>query len=118
WLAQEDKLASVRSKVASTRQLLFDSSTHRNVVQYANIVGVPVLLVHGDRDTNVPPSQTDDYAAAARGAGDFVEVQPVEGGDHFVLIDPDSRAWADVIERLPLLLVTGLLLPPGGLAGP
>ena len=81
-------------------------------------LGVPVLLVHGDRDTNVPLSQTDDYAAAARGAGDFVEVQPVEGGDHFVLIDPDSRAWADVIERLPLLLVTGLLLPPGGLAGP
>lgn len=50
-------------------------------------LGVPVLLVHGDRDTNVPLSQTDDYAAAARGAGDFVEVQPVEGGDHFVLID-------------------------------
>lgn len=81
-------------------------------------LGVPVLLVHGDRDGNVPLSQTVDYAAAARDAGDFVEVQPVAGGDHFVVIDPDSRAWADVVERLPLLLVTGSTLPPGGLGAP
>ena len=45
WLAQEDTLASIRSKVITSRQLLYDSDTHRNVVQYANVAGVPALLV-------------------------------------------------------------------------
>ena len=45
WLAEEDALASIRSKLVSTRQLTFDSSTHRNLVQYANIVGVPLGFV-------------------------------------------------------------------------
>ena len=45
WLAQEDALADIRSKLVSTRRLVFDSSTHRNLVQYANIVGVPLAFV-------------------------------------------------------------------------
>ena len=45
WLAQEDALASVRNKVVSSRQLLFSSTTHQEVVKYANVVGVPVLFV-------------------------------------------------------------------------
>ena len=45
WLAQEDTLASIRDKVVSTRELLFTSPTHRNIVQWANILGVPLALV-------------------------------------------------------------------------
>ncbi len=45
WLAQEDALASIRSKVISSRQLLFESTTHRNVAQYANVIGVPAFFV-------------------------------------------------------------------------
>ncbi len=45
WLAQEETLASIRSKVVSSRELLFSSSTHRNLVQYGNIVGVPLLFI-------------------------------------------------------------------------
>ncbi len=45
WLAQEESLASIRSKVVTSRDLLFTSSAHKNAVQYVNIVGVPVLLV-------------------------------------------------------------------------
>ena len=45
WLAQEDALASVRDKVVSTRQLLFSSKSHQELVRYANVVGVPVLFV-------------------------------------------------------------------------
>ena len=45
WLAQEDKLAAVRSKVVSSRDLLFSSSTHENVSRWANIAGVPLLVV-------------------------------------------------------------------------
>ncbi len=45
WLAQEDALASIRSKVVTARELSFTSDTHRDLVQYVNIAGVPVLLV-------------------------------------------------------------------------
>ena len=45
WLAQEDALASIRSKVLSSRRLDFPSSTRKNVVQYANIIGVPFGIV-------------------------------------------------------------------------
>ena len=45
WLAQEDALASVRDKVVSSRQLLFSSTTHKEMVRLANVVGVPVLFV-------------------------------------------------------------------------
>ena len=45
WLAQEDTLAEVRSKVVSSRDLLFTSSTHKSVSQWANVAGVPLLIV-------------------------------------------------------------------------
>ena len=45
WLAQEDALADIRSKVITTRALIFDSPAQRNIVQYANILGVPLLFI-------------------------------------------------------------------------
>ena len=45
WLAQEDNLASVRSKVVSERSLVFSSDSHRNLIQYSNIGGVPLAFV-------------------------------------------------------------------------
>ena len=45
WLTQEDELATLRAKGPSIRRLTFTSDTHRNLVQYANIAGVPSLFV-------------------------------------------------------------------------
>lgn len=45
WLAQEDTLAAVRSKAVTTRDLLFSSGTHENVSRWANVAGIPLLLV-------------------------------------------------------------------------
>ena len=45
WLTQEDALATIRAKGASVRELVFSSSTHRNLVQYGNIIGLPVLII-------------------------------------------------------------------------
>ena len=45
WLAQEDTLAAVRSKVVTSRDLLFTSATHKNVAQWANVAGVPLLII-------------------------------------------------------------------------
>ncbi|MFJ7779194.1 alpha/beta hydrolase fold domain-containing protein [Streptomyces yangpuensis] len=49
----------------------------------------PFLLVHGTRDGLVPYSQSEDLAAALKGAGGEVTLQPVEGADHIFLGSPD-----------------------------
>lgn len=45
WLAQEDRLASVRSKVVSSRDLLYSSPTHENTARWLNIAGVPLIFI-------------------------------------------------------------------------
>lgn len=58
---------------------------------------VPVWCVHGCDDSTVPISQSEAYVAAATGAGATAELVPVDG-DHFVVIDPTSDAWARTLE--------------------
>ncbi|MFP5308078.1 MAG: alpha/beta hydrolase family protein [Actinomycetes bacterium] len=65
-------------------------------------LGVPVLLVHGAADDVVPPDVSTAYAAAAREAGDEVELV-VEPGDHFSVIDATHPLWAAVAERVATL---------------
>lgn len=61
--------------------------------------GAAVLCVHGTADDRVPLEQSERYAAAARAAGDDVEVA-VLPGDHMVLIDPDGAPWRRVRDWL------------------
>jgi acetyl esterase/lipase len=63
-------------------------------------LGVPALLVHGDADENVPVDLSVSYAAAARAAGDEIELVVRPGIDHFEVIDPASRSWAVVMDWL------------------
>jgi acetyl esterase/lipase len=54
--------------------------------------GVPVLLVHGLDDTDVPVEFSRGYEAVASAAGDPVElVTPAT--DHMTLIEPDAPSW-------------------------
>jgi acetyl esterase/lipase len=62
--------------------------------------GVPVLLVHGEADENVPVTLAQRYAEAARAAGDRVEVVLRSRDGHFEHLDPDSAAWAAVVQWL------------------
>jgi acetyl esterase/lipase len=63
---------------------------------------VPVWCIHGTSDQFVPIEQSRSYAAASREAGGIVELVEVEG-DHFVVIDPDSGAWAKTLAHLDSL---------------
>ena len=63
---------------------------------------VPVRCIHGKEDATVPISQSIRYVDRARSAGADAELVEVEG-DHFVVIDPDSRAWARTLEILEAL---------------
>jgi acetyl esterase/lipase len=63
-------------------------------------LGVPQLIVHGDRDEHVPAEMAADYAAAAREAGDDAAFDLHPGLDHFQIVEPDSSAWAAVVAYL------------------
>ncbi|MGI9093736.1 MAG: alpha/beta hydrolase [Mycobacteriales bacterium] len=61
--------------------------------------GVPTVCVHGRDDDVVPLRQSERFAAAALQAGDPCEVRVVDG-DHFVLIDPATSAWASALDAI------------------
>ena len=60
---------------------------------------VPVWCVHGTDDDIVPISQSTSYVDAVTAAGATAELVEV-AGDHFVVIDPESEAWARTLEIL------------------
>jgi acetyl esterase/lipase len=63
---------------------------------------VPVRCVHAKADDTVPLSQSIGYVDRARAAGADAELAEVEG-DHFVVIDPTSRAWGRTLDLLEAL---------------
>ncbi|OZC56810.1 lipase [Rhodococcus sp. 06-621-2] len=55
--------------------------------------GIPVHCIHGAEDVQVSVSQSEEYAQAARAAGDHVTSVVVDGEDHFAFLQPGSRCW-------------------------
>lgn len=45
WLAQEDALAAIRSKVITSSRLSFGSKTEMDLVQYGSMIGIPLVIV-------------------------------------------------------------------------
>jgi acetyl esterase/lipase len=66
-------------------------------------IGVPVALVHGTADANVPITQSEDYAEVATAAGDAVVLERIDGADHFAVIDPTTEAWAAAVRQIDRL---------------
>ncbi|WP_433605345.1 alpha/beta hydrolase family protein [Prescottella agglutinans] len=56
-------------------------------------IGVPVVVLHGTEDVQVPAKVASRYRDAARAAGDPVDLQLIEGEDHFAFLDPNTRSW-------------------------
>lgn len=63
-------------------------------------LGVPQLLVHGEADDAVPVGMSRAYAAAARAAGDAVELVELPGKGHFEHLDTRDAAWDAVLAWL------------------
>ena len=58
-----------------------------------------MLLVHGDRDQNVPIDLSVSFSRAALAAGD--DAQLLTGPfDHFDVIDPNGQSWPRVMDWL------------------
>jgi dipeptidyl aminopeptidase/acylaminoacyl peptidase len=66
-------------------------------------LGVPLAVVHGHLDQQVPYPVGADFAAAARLAGDDARLVELPDAEHFALIDPLSPAWPAVLDALDLL---------------
>ena len=45
WLAEDESLITIRAKTRTPPPLVFESNALREFVKYANVIGVPVLLV-------------------------------------------------------------------------
>jgi len=63
-------------------------------------LGVPLLVLHGGRDENVPPVMSQRFVQAARAAGDTVEHVHLEDEDHFGHIQPGNPLWSAVTRWL------------------
>jgi acetyl esterase/lipase len=61
---------------------------------------VPAVVLHGDRDAQVPLRLSRRYAATAVAAGADVTLRVLPGTEHFGLIDPLSTAWPAVTAGL------------------
>ncbi len=57
-------------------------------------IGVPLLLVHGERDDDVPVCISREFAEAAREAGDDCELVVIDDEGHYEHLEPGSRCWA------------------------
>ena len=63
-------------------------------------LGLPQVVVHGRDDNVVPLAQSERYAAAAAQAGDMVDLEVVDGANHFTIVRVDQPAWALVVDAL------------------
>ena len=74
------------------REMLIRYSAARN----ADRVGIPLLIIHGDRDQTVPVSQSEIMERAMRRAGKPVRFIRLEDTDHY--FSPDQgAAWRTVM---------------------
>jgi dipeptidyl aminopeptidase/acylaminoacyl peptidase len=70
-------------------------------LRHANEIEAPVLLAHGDLDSNVRFWHSQKMASALQGAGKQVEFLQYKGLDHQL---DDSTARADLLAHIGALL--------------
>lgn len=61
-------------------------------------------LIHGLADVTVPPAFSRDYVASKTKSGEDAHLLEIAGADHFDLIDPQSKAWKQIVEVIQRLL--------------
>lgn len=75
-------------------------------------LAMPAVLVHGSRDTQVPPSHSERFVAATLAAGGDARLDLVDGDDHFAVLDARSTTFARVRHHLTAILDHDVTTPP------
>ena len=63
-------------------------------------LGVQTVVIHGTKDNVVPLAMNRSFVDRARKAGDDIRLVMPEDADHFDVIDPKSKVWAQVVDVL------------------
>jgi acetyl esterase/lipase len=90
--------AELKPSAEPTRALLGDPDEHGMRYDLASPrervpLGIPQLLLHGDRDDTVSMRIATSYGTAAHEAGDPCELRVLTGVGHFEHIDARSYVW-------------------------
>ena len=84
--------------------LVCGTGNQNSPVHVADQIHAPVLLIHGDRDTEVPTEQSLKMQEALRKTDGHVELLVIAGGDHGFKGEQDKQAWSAVTKFLSLHL--------------
>lgn len=71
--------------------------TEQSPLYAADRIQTPLLLLHGDADTNVPPSESHQMYTALEVLGKEVELIEIGGENHTILTYEKRRLWASTI---------------------
>jgi dipeptidyl aminopeptidase/acylaminoacyl peptidase len=74
--------------------LVCGTGDQNSPVHIAEQIHAPVLLIHGDRDTEVPTEQSLGMRDALQKANRQVELLIIAGGDHGFKGEQDEQAWS------------------------
>jgi len=90
--------AQLAPSAEPTQALLGDLESHADRYELASPrervpLGIPQLVLHGDRDDAVSIRIATSYTGAARTAGDACELVVLSGTGHLEHIDAGSPAW-------------------------
>lgn len=66
-------------------------------------LGVRQIVIHGERDDQVPLAASVRYVEAARAAGDHVDLWTLPGADHYCIVHPDAEEFLRVQQALEVL---------------
>ena len=77
----------------NARDLYIDQSP----LYSADQIHTPLLLLHGDQDTNVPPVESHQMYTALKILGRDVELIEVGGEDHQIFFYPKRKVWMETI---------------------
>jgi len=82
--------------------LVCGTGIQNSPVHVAGQIHAPVLLIHGDHDTEVPIEQSLKMQEALRKTGGHVELLVIAGGDHGLKGEQAKQAWSAVTKFLSL----------------
>ncbi len=74
-----------------------DIYVQRSPLFNANKVNTPLLLLHGTKDTNVPPGESIQFYTALKLLNKPVELVEVEGENHHILTHDKRVLWSKTI---------------------
>lgn len=93
WGYLYSSVASAESFPWNARELYVDESP----LFHADKITTPLLLLHGDADTNVPPGQSHQMYTALELLGRDVELIEIGGQNHRIVPYAEARIWTETI---------------------